>query len=456
MPLLDRDSLSAESFHEDMIKIIDRLPTEEEYRRVRHLLLQKPLEERNITDEQLARVVAACPHLETAVFTGVPDTTDRTVVSLAENAINLQGLDLSGCTQVTDVGILEITNKSPPLQWIQLNRVVGLTDPSISAIAKTCSRLVELEVSGLPLLTPLAVRDIWSFSRKLRSLRLSNNPLLTDKAFPSSLSMDVTEELDGEKPLPHRPTTWLEQLPPLILRHSADNLRVLDLTSCKLTDDAVEGIVTHASKIQTLMLSGCTSLTDRALESICKLRDHLDVLMLAHVSNITDKAVVKLARSCVNLRCIDIAFCRNLTDMAVFELAELPSLRRLSLVRVHKLTDIAIFALAEHALGLERLHLSYCDHLSLEAIHLLLQKLDRLRHLTATGIPSMRRKGVQRFSEPTPPNYDPDQQAAYCVFSGENISRLRQFLDKEDMRRREAEAKNVRFTTRSDDKLDLF
>ena len=170
------DSLSAESFHdsEDMIKIIDRLPIEEEYHRVRHLLLQKqPPEERSFTDEQLARAVAMCPHLETAVLTGVPDTTDRTVVSLAEHAINLQGLDLSGCSQVTDVGIIEITNKSPPLQWIQLNRVVGLTDPSIIAIARTCSRLVELEVSGLPLLTPLAVRDIWSFSRLAHTIPLS-------------------------------------------------------------------------------------------------------------------------------------------------------------------------------------------------------------------------------------------------------------------------------------------
>lgn len=123
--------------------------------------------------------------------------------------------------------------------------------------------------------------------------------------------MDVTEDPEGEKPLPHRPTTWLEQLPPLILRHTADNLRVLDLTLCKLTDDAIEGIVVHAPKIQTLMLTGCTSLTDRSLESICRLGDHLDVLMLARVSNITDKAVVKLARSCVNLRCIDIA-CESL------------------------------------------------------------------------------------------------------------------------------------------------
>jgi F-box and leucine-rich repeat protein GRR1 len=94
--------------------------------------------------------------------------------------------------------------------------------------------------------------------------------------------------------------------------------------------------------------------------------------------------------------------CRNLTDMSVFELAGLPSLRRLSLVRIHKLTDIAIFTLAEHAVGLERLHLSYCDRLSLEAIHLLLRKVGRLQHLTATGIPSFRRKGIHRFTEPPP------------------------------------------------------
>ncbi|PPQ77670.1 hypothetical protein CVT25_011105 [Psilocybe cyanescens] len=447
--LLDKDSESAKSFHEDMMKITDRLPAEEEYRRVRHLILEQAQD--SISDEQLAQVLAFCPHLETVVLTGVSETTDRTIVILTEKAINLLGLNLSGCTQITDVGVLEITNKSLPLQWLQLNGVVGLTDPSISAIAKTCSRLIELEISNLPLLTPVAVRDIWSFSRKLRTFRLANNPLLTDKAFPSPTGLNALGPgQDDEKPLPPRPTTWLEQLPPLILRHTAENLRLLDLSFCKITDEAIEGIVTHAPRIQTFILSGCLLLTDRALESISKLHDHLDVLMLAHVSNITDRAVVKLARSCTNLRCVDVAY------MSVFELAGLPSLRRLSLVRVHKLTDIGIFALAEQATGLERLHLSYCDHLSLDAVHLLLRKLDRLQHLTATGIPSLRRRGVHRFSEPTPTNCDPDQQAAFCIFNGENVARLRRFLDKEDKRRREAEARNVPFVTRSDDKLDLY
>lgn len=146
--------------------------------------------------------------------------------------------------------------------------------------------------------------------RKLRTLRLARCPLLTEKAFPSSLGslgLESADTVEGEKPLPPRPTTWLDSLPPLILRHSAENLRVLDLTHCKITDDVIEGIVTHAPKIQNLTISGCLLLTDRAVDSICQLGEHLDVLLLAQVANITDGAIVRLARSCPNLRVVDVA-----------------------------------------------------------------------------------------------------------------------------------------------------
>lgn len=152
--------------------------------------------------------------------------------------------------------------------------------------------------------------------------------------------------------------------------------------------------------------------------------------------------------------------------MSAFELAGLAGLRRLSLVRVQKLTDLAVFALAEQATQLERLHLSYCDHFSLEAIRELLKKVQNLNYLTLTGVPSMKRKCMQRFSEspPTvcmplrssqPPkrlwpdsviqNLGPAQQSAYRVFIGENILLLRRFLDKECKRRHDAEAPNLPF-----------
>ncbi|KIK67962.1 hypothetical protein GYMLUDRAFT_155425 [Collybiopsis luxurians FD-317 M1] len=446
-----------DSFYEDMISVIDRLPSEDEFRRVRHLTLQKPLASTSAltVDEELARIFFGAPHLETVILISIPELTDRTVILLAQNATNLQFIDLSGCQQISDVGVLELTSKSLPLQCIKLNGVVRLTDPSVSAIAKSSPRLLELELSGLPLLSPLSVRDIWSFSRKLRTLRLAHCPLLTDKAFPSPIEPPEVQE-DEEKPLPPRPVTWLEQLPPLILRHTADNLRVLDLSSCKITDDAIQGIVAHATKIQNLNVSGCSQLTDKALKSISSLGEHLDVITLAHVTNITDHGVVQFVRACRNLRVVDVAFCRNLTDMSVFELSGLASLRRLSLIRVHKLTDIAIFSLAEHAWALERLYISYCDHVSLDAIHLLLKNLTRLQHLSAIGVPSLKRKGVRRFSDPPPSDYDPDQKAAFRMFNSSSIDGLRKFLNKEDQRRRDAEARNIPFVARSDDKMDLY
>ncbi|KAF7355463.1 hypothetical protein MSAN_01463100 [Mycena sanguinolenta] len=468
------------SFHEDMMRI-ERLPTKDEYRRVRHLVLQEAdSEEPPISDDELAAAFSECPHLETVILSAVPATTDRSIVLLAANAVNLQGLDVSGCDLITNVGVFELAAKSLPLQWILLNGVVGLTDPSITALAKTCSRLTVMELCDLPLLTALSVRDIFTFSRKLRTLRLARCPLLTDKAFPavsvSRFSTPVTYPEGYEKPLPPRPMNWLDELPPLTLHHKADNLRILDLSFIDgITDAAIEGIVDHAGFLQHIRLSGCKQLTDRTLESLCKLGVHLDVLVLTHVSNVTDTGIVKLARACSNLRCVDVGFCRNLTDMSVICLAELRGIRRLSLVRVHKLTDMAgtsffkrivdsfhlvcfstVFALAEHAVDLERLNLSYCDRLTLEATHLLLKRLVRLKNLSATGIPSFKRKGVHRFSDAAPADYDADQRAAYHVFSGDGVSGLRKFLNKEEARWRESETRNVPFIARSDDEMDLY
>lgn len=112
-------------FHEDMIRVSDRLPTQDEYRRLRHLTIRR--KSVNIGDDELAHVVEACPHLESVVLSGVPSTSDRTIVTLGENANNLMGIDLSGCQNVTDIGVLDIVTKSLPLQWVILNRIAGLT-----------------------------------------------------------------------------------------------------------------------------------------------------------------------------------------------------------------------------------------------------------------------------------------------------------------------------------------
>lgn len=114
--------------------------------------------------------------------------------------------------------------------------------------------------------------------------------------------------------------------------------------------------------------------------------------------------------------------------MSVFELASLPKLRRVGLVRVNNLTDEAIYSLAERHATLERIHLSYCDQISVMAIHFLLQKLHKLTHLSLTGVPAFRQPELQRFCREPPPDFNPTQQLAFCVYSGKGVSQLRAFL----------------------------
>ena len=83
--------------------------------------------------------------------------------------------------------------------------------------------------------------------------------------------------------------------------------------------------------------------------------------------------------------------------MSVFELAGLRKLRRIGLTRLNNLTDEAIYALGDLHQTLERVHLSYCDRITLTAISYLVQKLQRLTHLSLTGVPAFLRPELQRF-----------------------------------------------------------
>ena len=131
--------------------------------------------------------------------------------------------------------------------------------------------------------------------------------------------------------------------------------------------------------------------------------------------------------------------------MSVFELSALPKLRRVGLVRVNNLTDEAIYSLAERHASLERIHLSYCDQISVMAIHFLLQKLHKLTHLSLTGVPAFRQPELQQFCREPPrvrviptivvrslirwlQEFNSTQQLSFCVYSGKGVSQLRAFL----------------------------
>ncbi|KAG9218893.1 hypothetical protein CCMSSC00406_0000993 [Pleurotus cornucopiae] len=378
----------------------------------------------------LAEVLPSCPNLVAVDLTSVVNTTDEAIKGLALSARRLQGINLANCKDVTDTAITALAANCPLLRRVKLSGVELITDQSISALAKSCPLLLEIDLNKCKLVTDVSIRDIWTYSTHMREVRLSHCTELTDAAFPATLRTDINNCNVPTHPFPlSKLSDDVELLPPLIITRTFEHLRMLDLSACaNITDDAIEGIVSHAPKIRNLVLSKCALLTDRAVETICRLGRHLHYLHMGHAIDITDRSVRTLARSCTRLRYIDFANCVRLTDMSVFELSALPKLRRVGLVRVNNLTDEAVYSLAERHATLERIHLSYCDRISVGAIHFLLQKLHKLTHLSLTGVPAFRQPTLQRFCRPPPKDFNISQQAAFCVYSGKGVSQLRAFL----------------------------
>ncbi|KAH8118777.1 RNI-like protein [Phellopilus nigrolimitatus] len=381
-----------------------------------------------LTDDALLRVLPLCSNLVALDLTNITSCTDRSIVALAQSATKLQGLNLGGCKNITDEGVVAIAFYCPLLRRIKLSNVKNITDRAVSALAKQCPLLLEIDLHGCVKVTDEAIRDIWIHLSHLRDFRLAQCSDLTDLAFPANPLTNVDTQL-GVQPFPNSVAPPTEMLPPLKLSRLCEHLRMLDLTACALiTDDAVAGIIANAPKIRNLYLAKCSQLTDVAVENICKLGKHLHYLHLGHASAITDRSVRTLARSCTRLRYIDLACCPLLTDMSVFELSGLPKLRRIGLVRVTNLTDQAIFSLADRHSTLERIHLSYCENITVLAVHFLLQRLAKLTHLSLTGIPAFRRPELQQFCRSPPREFNTNQRAAFCVYSGTGVDSLRIYL----------------------------
>ncbi|OSX59493.1 hypothetical protein POSPLADRAFT_1150094 [Postia placenta MAD-698-R-SB12] len=440
------------------MSFVNRLPlTIASCYEVVHLELTRD-EDHGIIDDDLAHIIPWCPNLETVRLTGIPDLTDRTVILLARTASQLLELDISGCIHITDTAILELAKLATDLEAVKLNGLATLTDPSISALARSLTELSELEICNLPLITPLTIRAIWTFSAGLKRLKVAHCTHLTDKAFPYppplSANQDPSRSSNGT-----RPSTWLDDLPQLEFSpgHKLSDLRLLDLSYCvQLTDIAIAGIVAYAPRIQHLNLSGCMALSDSAAEAIATLGSHLNELTMPRLGSLTDRGVVSIVRTCTQMKSVDVSFNSRLTDLAVMELATLQHLQRLSVVGLKHLTDNAVLFLAEHTPTLERLHISRCRQLGLDALHVVLRKLGKLEHLSVSAVPALKRRGVERFSERPPPLYHEDKHGIYRVYRGENIHSLRRFLDKELGRLREAEEKNIVFVPRADDSTDLY
>ena len=306
-----------------------------------------------LTDISLQPLIQDNRSLLALDVTGLEHLTDKTMLTVADNCLRLQGLNVTGCKKLTDASIVAVAKSCRHLKRIKFNSCSQITDVSILTIADHSIHLLEVDLYGLQNLESMSVTALLTSCKHLREMRLAHCSGIDDSAF-----LDLPHD-------PELPTTF-------------DSLRILDLTDCNdLGDKGVEKIITSCPRLRNLILAKCRNITDRAVFAITKLAKNLHYIHLGHCARITDLSVEALAKACNRIRYIDLACCVNLTDNSVTKLAGLPKLKRIGLVKCAGITDRSISALAtgETRNGkrvngvpvLERVHLSYCTHLTLDA-----------------------------------------------------------------------------------------
>lgn len=282
-----------------------------------------------------------------------------------------------------------------------------LTDESITALANNCPNLLEIDVVNCSI-TNDSLIAIFTHCRELRELKVNQCQFINDFGFIKS-------------PLLSSPTPGYY-----------DQLRILDLTNVvMITDKTVDCITQAAPKIRNLILNKCGNITDQSVYHISRLGRYLHYIHLGSCRHISDEAVIHLASKCTRIRYIDLASCHKLGDETVIALATLPKLKRIGLVKCTRITNRAILALTRNArtsVSLERIHLSYCDQLTAQAISNLVMHCKRLTHLSLSFVPAFQHQEFQQFCRPPPKEYNAEYQRAFCVFSGQNVHTLRNYF----------------------------
>ncbi|KAF8932974.1 SCF ubiquitin ligase complex subunit [Dissophora ornata] len=378
----------------------------------------------NLTDAGLRRILTRCSELYSLDLSEIPAVTDALLEDIAAECPHLHTLYLGSCSAITDESVVKLAMSCPQLKRIKLSQCGLLTDRSILALTKHCPQLIEMDMTNCSLVSSEAVRSVLENLPQIRDINMALLANITNAAFAS--------------------------INPTI--HRFEQLRVLNLTSCALiTDVTLTRIIPAAPRLRSLALTKCDKITDTGASVIKLLGKHLHYLHLGHCVKITDRLVATLAQHCTRIRYLDLACCSRLTDAAVFALAQLPKLRRIGLVKCSNITDHGIYAILVSqvlAQSLERVHLSYCVHLSESAVAALVSQCSKLTHLSVTGVPAFISRKYQKFCRAPPPEFTVHQREVFCVFSGKGVRELRNYMQENPTTPSSTSLTNIRATCR--------
>eukprot|EP00106_Octopus_bimaculoides_P000155 XP_014767597.1 PREDICTED: F-box/LRR-repeat protein 13-like isoform X7 [Octopus bimaculoides] len=255
---------------------------------------------------------------------------------------------------------------------------VSVQDDHLLLIARRCHILLYLNISHT-LITDTALRIIARYLSNLLCLSLAYCRRFTDRG--------MTYLAQGEccKNLEHLDLSNCLQLTPegfMQIFNKCDNLKVFIVDEFPtLTDQCIQSILLHCSKLEHISFLGSPLLTDAAFQKFPKT---LKIIKLEGNNRISDMSIKLLSRMCPNVSHIYLADCQRLTDICLRYLATCKQLTILNLAECINITDAGIRSFSDGicAIKLRELNLSNCVHLGDMSLIIISKKLQNLTYLS--------------------------------------------------------------------------
>ncbi|UYV71819.1 FBXL16, partial [Cordylochernes scorpioides] len=384
-----------------------------------------------VTNQGVAHLVRALPHLRHLSLAGCSKVTDDGVEVLAENLPRLVSLDLSWCPRISDAALEYIACDLTALEELALDRQLGAIDfRRACALARSMAAELSFPKRAAAELTRrlngLAVRARGCRTRELRTpgprdaSQLLRDPTFLDLVFRHLAWPDrgaAAQVCRTWRDVLYQPRFWTSLAPVLRCRElrgleprrrfyaSLERRGFDSLILAGAGDEDVADLLAHASPawlrgIRRLSLR-CCNVSDRGLAALVAGTAAVSRLELAGCNELTDTGLWGALPP--RLTSLALADCLNVADESVAAVAQrLPHLRELDLQAYH-VTDaaLALFAQRQSA-ELVVVRLRSCWEVTNQGVAHLVRALPHLRHLSLAGCSKVTDDGVEVLAENLP------------------------------------------------------
>ncbi|PHT47504.1 hypothetical protein CQW23_11712 [Capsicum baccatum] len=333
--------------------------------------------------------------------------TDRSLVALSMNCLNLEGVEMDDCPFVTLKGILSILRTCAAVSWISVSEIrIDKTSSGFECLATSSRTLQKLEVANssisdeflfmvanacLPLntlslcwcsdFTLSGISKLLCAYRSLKFVSLDEVEFLTDEymnEISQYLRCLATIHLGG-----------CVRLTNLTFFTLARNCPLLEQVYMENTGFGTKDCFQHGVKnlrIRDVNLSSNRYLDDDALMNVALICPNMDFLDVSSCNSLTEAGIISALEVCSQIRNLQLDNCPGIKHIG--KGAELPNVEVISAAG-SAINDEGLAMIGNRCSRLLKLNLENCIGVTAEGLHAIVKNCRSLRDINLKRCPQV-------------------------------------------------------------------